>query len=207
MYWLFPLFIGIFSSFIGSILPGLINTSAVQIAINYGKKQAHIFIFGALMVMFLQTYLALYFARLIDRNPYIADIINEIGLAIFIGLSIYFFSKKKKNNLKRADILDTPKRKRFGYGVLLALLNLFPVLYYVFIGVTFTNMHLFDGSELQRFILSLGVILGAFLAFDFYIYIFRKSNIENHYLIKNINRVLGMITLTIACFNAYKIFK
>lgn len=198
--------IGVLSSFLGSLLPGILNTSMVQIAVKDSKKNAQMFMYGALCVIFFQTYIALYFAKLIDQNAYIAQIINEVGLAIFVGLTIYFFTKKYKVKKQDENIVQKSRKKHFWVGAFMAVLNIFPILFYVFIGVTLSNVALFDGLLLQRLVLSVGTVIGAFFAFRLYVYFFSKSSLENHFIIKNINHVLGWITLCVATLNAYKIF-
>lgn len=200
------LIIGVVTSFLGSILPGILNTSIVQIAMKDTKKNAHMFLYGALSVIFFQTYIALYFAQLIDQNASIARVINEIGLAIFVGLTVYFFSKKKSSKELKVELIEKTKRKHFFHGSLMALLNVFPILYYVFIGVTFSNLNLFDGHLLQRLVLSIGTVLGAYLAFQLYLYVFKRKKTDNHFFMEHINLILGTITLTVALVNAYKIF-
>lgn len=201
-----PFLIGLVASFLGSMIPGMLNSSVVQIYVSEGKKAVYKFIIGVLVIVGIQTFVALYFAKLIDKSAYLTEIINEIGLVTFFILSIYFFTKKKPTQNKKSEIRRTRKNNRFFYGVLLATLNVFPILIYVFLGVTLNNADIIDNGNLHRSILTLGVLIGTFYAFRFYMYLFRNSNPETHYIMKRINPIIGSITLIVAIVNAWKVF-
>ena len=91
MHTFIPFSIGISAAIAGTLLPGILNATTVQIATKEGKKKAYQFMAGALLIIFLQAYLAIFFAKIIDKSPFISNIIQEIGLAIFTGLTIFFF--------------------------------------------------------------------------------------------------------------------
>lgn len=200
-----PFLIGLIASFLGSMIPGMLNSSVVQIYVSEGKKAAYKFIFGVLGIVALQTFIALYFAKLIDRSAYLTEIINEIGLVAFLILSIYFFTKKKPNQNKKSEIRRTRRSNRFLYGVLLSTLNVFPILIYVFLGVTLNNADIIDNGNLHRSLLTIGVIIGTYFAFRLYMYLFRKSDPETHFIMKRINPIIGSITLIVALVNVWKI--
>ena len=94
-----PLFLGFCIAFLAVILPGLINMTAAKISLEEGKSQAMSFAIGASVIVFFQTYLAVLFARFISSHVEIISLLQEIGILIFTGLSVYFFwiAKKPKN--------------------------------------------------------------------------------------------------------------
>lgn len=202
-----PFFTGFFAAVLGTLLPGILNANVVKISKEEGMKNAYNFMLGTFVIIALQTYLAVFFARIIDRSEVITSALREIGFVVFLILTIYFFTVKPKKYLDSEAPKSLVKRKRFYYGLLLAVLNIFPIFYYVFITISVLNNNLYEVYYLSNILLTLGVILGTYTAFMFYIRLFRKSNLEENFILKNINKIIGCITCIIAIFNLYKMIK
>lgn len=180
--------------------------TAVKVAQERGKKASVLYIAGALSVIFIQTYVAIFFAKLIDSSPFITEILHEIGLVIFGSLTLYFLifaKRKKKEDNEEVKRLKNP----FVYGVLLALINVFSIPYYVFLSVTLASYHypIFDLAYTVVFVI--GVVLGSALMFYAYIAIFKKVANENAFLLRNINYVIGVITGIICLITIYKLLR
>jgi len=205
MQLIFPYIIGLIAATIGTLLPGLLNATAVGIASDEGKKNAQSFMAGCLTVIFLQAYLAIFFAKIIDGNNVISNIIQEIGLAIFTTLTIFFLVKNKKTKLQKVNLKPSRKKNRFLYGMFLALLNVFPIPYYVFISISAAKADLFIFKASNNIALSTGVITGTYLAFSFYIWIFKNKSVKDNFFLRNINLILATVTGFIALITLYKI--
>lgn len=203
------IFIGIFTGALGSAIPGILNTSILQITVKQGEKPASKFISGALLVIVFQTFLSVYFARFINKNPYVSDVINEIGIGVFLILSIYFFTKKTKSKpqkisqTKIREIMSQP----FFYGMLLAILNIFPILFYVFLSLSLNENSLFNFSLLSISLLSIGVTVGAYFAFLLYLWLGQQKKVNDLYVVQKIYPILGFLSLVIAGINAIKVFR
>ena len=63
-----PLFLGFFASAIGILPPGLINMTAAKVSLEDGRNEAISFAIGATIIVFFQTFLALFFANYLDQN-------------------------------------------------------------------------------------------------------------------------------------------
>ena len=85
----FPFFFGYLAAVVGVIPPGLINLTAAKVSLVDGKKRAMVFVLGALVVIFFQTYISVIFAQYIDLHNEVVILIREIGLIIFIALTIF----------------------------------------------------------------------------------------------------------------------
>ena len=116
-----PLFLGIVTASAGISPPGLINMTAAKVSVNEGRTRALIFAGGATAVVLLQTFLALIFAKFIDRNPEVNVLLREIGLAIFLALTIFFFWRGQHAPPVRELRLHS-KRSRFLLGMVLSAL-------------------------------------------------------------------------------------
>ena len=200
------LFLGFLAAVIGVSLPGLLNMTAVKVAQERGKKDSILYIIGALSVIFIQTYVAIFFAKLIDSSPFITEILHEIGLVIFGSLTIYFLGfakRKKKEENTEVKRLKNP----YVYGALLALINVFSIPYYVFLSVTLASYAYPIFEWIYTVIFSIGVVIGSGLMFYAYISIFKKVANENAFLLRNINYVIGSITGIICLITLYKLLR
>lgn len=83
MQYLELLLIGIFTAFIGSSIPGLLNMTVVKIGKQEGVKSAYTFMSGTAVTIAIQVYLAIFLAKFIDFNEEVTKIFREVGLAIF----------------------------------------------------------------------------------------------------------------------------
>ncbi|MES2485991.1 MAG: lysine transporter LysE, partial [Bacteroidota bacterium] len=59
MEYILPVVAGFLISFIGTLLPGLLNMTAAKVSLKEGRTNALIFAWGAATVVFVQAYIAL----------------------------------------------------------------------------------------------------------------------------------------------------
>lgn len=189
-----PIFLGFLTSAIGITPPGLINMTAAKVSIEEGRTRAFIFAAGAVTIILLQTFLAVVFAKFIDRNPSVVILVREVGLVIFTGLTIYFFLTKNQIKRKDDETRLKSKKSRFFLGMLLSVLNFFPIPFYVFVSVTLASYDYFsfEMNFVYNFVIGSG--LGALFAFYCYIAFFKKMENKTGFLIKNMNYIIGSIT-------------
>ena len=145
-----PIFLGFLTSAIGITPPGLINMTAAKVSIEEGRTRAFIFAAGAVTIILLQTFLAVVFAKFIDRNPSVVILLREVGLVIFTGLTIYFFLTKNQIKRKDDETRLKSKKSRFFLGMLLSALNFFPIPFYVFVSVTLATYDYFSFEKSFR---------------------------------------------------------
>lgn len=201
-------FLGFISAFVGISPPGLINMTAVKVNLKEGKRTALWFVFGAIIIIFIQTFLALLFARVIDRRPSLILLLREIGCVIFALLTVYFLFIAKKPILKKqGSFKKYSNSSRFFLGILLSSLNFFPIPYYVFLGITFASYKMFAFDYLSIFIFVLGVVSGAFLVFYGYVVFFKKIESKADFFIQNMNKIIGSITGLITLVAFWNILK
>lgn len=189
-----PIFLGFVTSAIGITPPGLINMTAAKVSIQEGRTLAFVFASGAIIIIFLQTFLAVFFAKFIDDNPSVVLLLREVGLVIFSILTIYFFFYAKQGKRKEEDTALRSKRSRFFLGMLLSALNFFPIPFYVFVSVTLASYDYFsfESNFIYSFVLGSG--LGALFAFYCYIVYFNNMESKSEFLLKNMNYIIGSIT-------------
>lgn len=205
MAFLLPLFFGFCISFLAVILPGLINMTAAKISLNEGKNEALSFAFGASLVVFIQTFLAVLFARFISIHIEIVSFLQELGIIVFSGLSFYFFWMAKKPKKPKAEIKIKGKSNRFFFGILLSMLNFLPIPFYVFASMSLASSGYFHFEKIQILSFVLGVVLGSFTVFYLYIAAFKQIEKETNFLMKNVNTIIGSVTAFMAVFTLFKL--
>jgi len=208
MEYILPVLAGFAISFIGTLLPGLLNMTAAKVSLKEGRSSALIFASGAASVVLVQAYIALTFAKLINRSPEIIYTLEEVGVFIFGVLTVYFFFfAKKAKKKKTAEGLIKPRSKTGNYflGAMLSALNFFPIPYYVFISVSFTAYNLFEFNNLTIFLFVMGIVSAAYLVFYIYIVFFKKFQHRTEFFMRNVNYFIGSITGIIAIMTALRI--
>ena len=206
---LFNFIIAFSAAFIGVIPPGLINMSAAKISMKEGRRNATLFSLGVCVTVMFQTYIALLFARYLEKNPDVIASLEQVALGIFICITIYFlFIAKDTRRAIPENLVRKSKKKRFFGGIFIAFLNVLPLPYWVYVSVTFSafGWFSFDTPELITAILASGI--GTFIMLRLYIHFFkRKDSSRNTPLKVNMNFIIGAVTALISLITAFKIFK
>jgi threonine/homoserine/homoserine lactone efflux protein len=202
-----PFFLGFLISAVGIIPPGLINMTAAKVSLKDGRNEAIFFAFGATIIVFIQSFLAILFANFINNHPSVINSLQEIGFIIFISLTIYFLWKAKKPKNSTTEIKVRSKTNRFFYGMLLSALNLFPIPYYVFISITLATYGYFYFAPSFIYSFVTGVVLGSFLVFYLYILYFKKREAKSSFLINNGNYVFATLTGLVSIITLIKLLK
>jgi threonine/homoserine/homoserine lactone efflux protein len=202
-----PFFLGFFIATIGIAIPGLINMTAAKVSIRDGKDRALLFTYGAIVIIFFQTLLAVLFAKYIDSRPDVVVLFREIGMVIFMVLTVYYLFVAKKPKHKKEQIKMRSRTSRFFLGMLLSALNFFPIPYYVFVTMTMASYNLFHFEKVPIALFLLGVVLGSFAIFYCYISFFKKIESKTDFFFKNMNTIIGSITGIVALITLFNVIK
>lgn len=198
--------LGFFIAFVGVFPPGLLNMTVAKISIKQGRKAALLFNFGVCITVLVQTFVALIFARYLDRHPEVVDILQKVALGIFFSLTVYFFFFAKDSRRDVRHDVGYSKSNRFFYGILMAILNILPLPYWVYCSISFAafGWFSFEQGPLWAAVISSGI--GTFAMLLIYARYFRKMN-DNKLFKLNMNYVIGFVTAAIAVVTAIKIFQ
>lgn len=175
------LFIITFFAALGGVLPpGLVNMTVAKTCVKHGKKSGLMLALGATTTVFFQAFTAIVLAKYIFNNPAVRYVLLWIALVVFIGLGIYFFIVAFKKNTGKKKTFKTGRygAKRFIGGVLVALVNVFPIPYFVSISTLFNPGNHTEYSWWTIVLFSLAAAAGSFTSF--YIYVISFLKIEKH---------------------------
>ena len=112
---------------IGIIPPGLLNISAAKISLKEGHARGVYFSIGACIIIVVQTSVAAFFAKYLTSHPEVIAILKKVALIIFMLIAVYYFFIAKEPSAKSFTPNIKSKHHRFFHGMLLSLLNVFPV--------------------------------------------------------------------------------
>ena len=205
MIFIYNFIVGFVASAIGVIPPGLLNMSAAKISMKEGRKKGLLFSLGVCFTVMVQTYVALIFARYLDMHPEYVDLLQKIALGIFMAITVYFFFIAKDTRRTIPEELDRPKTNRIVSGMLLALLNLLPLPYWVYISITFTGFRWFTFEQPGIWAAVLASGMGTFMMLMLYVQFFRRKE-DNPRFNVNMNYIIGFITAAISVITIIKIF-
>lgn len=203
---IYNLLVGFFGSFIGVLPPGLINMYAAKISMREGRKRGLLFSIGVCIIVMLQTYIALLFARYIGKHPEIVSMLQKVALGIFISLTIYFLFIAKDTRREIRDHGENSKKNRFFLGMFIAMLNLLPLPYWMYLSITFAAFGAFSFTEPELFFAVVASGIGTFVSLALYVQFFRPK--EHAPKLKlNMNYVIGIITALISIITFIKILR
>lgn len=198
--------IGFVGAFIGVLLPGLLNVYALKVSLSEGRQKAVVFTAGVSVTVIIQATLALVFARYLDRHPEIISVLQKVALVVFLGLTGYFLFIAKDTRREVKEQKSQSKTNRFFTGMFLALLNLLPLPYWVYIGITFSGFGWFSFALPDLYFASLGAGIGTFVGLLGYVFMGREREKSKPAKV-NMNLIIGLITGVISLITLFKILK
>ena len=208
---LFAFAFAILFSFLGVLPPGIVNMTVANYSVKKSLKKARGFINGAILVVFIQSVLAYYFATFLENHPQVMNNLKLVGSVVFILLTIFFLGKGIQNFIGSKEEIKKKsaksKMKPFLHGVFISGLNVFPIPYYAFVSLYLSAFIEDFFTNLVGVAFVIGVTLGTFIVFLGYAYLFRKIKHKVTFFIKNINFIIAIITGLIAVFTIYNLNK
>ena len=206
MEFVYYLFFGIIGAIIATALPGLLNLYSAKVSMTEGKKMAFLFASGVSLAVFIETLIALVFARYLDENPAVISILQKVVLGVFISTTIYLFFIAKDVRKKDVNEIKPTKRNLFFKGFLLSAINLLPIPFWVYISITFASFNWFDFTQVSVPATVIGSSIGTFLVMTAYIWFFRPKENQRSLDI-NMNYLIGAVTALISIFTLLKIIR
>ena len=193
---------GILFSALGAIPPGLINLSVAERAMTRGRRPGIMVAIGAALTQLIYTFIAVYFIDTIIKNEIITESINWAACIIFLGLGIYYLFKKATIVKPSRTSSD---RKHFGYGIVIAGMNMLIIPTWIFIAV-WLKSNGFDFTAIREIIfISLGSGVGALLIFIGYVRLSGYILTRMSSVVKYTNRFLGVIFISLAAYQLIRL--
>ena len=207
MTFVLAIFLGLIISIGGIIIPGMLNMTIAKISVKESQKQALNFALGAVVVVFIQSFLGTYFAKFLDANPVFSEGLKKIGTVIFIILTIAFtimgLKAKKQKEIK---VEIEAKRNRFFYGMAMSAFNMFAIPWYAITSLMMASKDLFQYDMISIVLFSISAALGTYFVFYLYAKFFKLIEHKLTFIVQNINFLIAALTGIVAVSSLYKIF-
>jgi threonine/homoserine/homoserine lactone efflux protein len=201
------LLFGIIIGFVGIIPPGLLNLTAAKISVKQSRKAAMVFALGAAIVVIGQVYIGVFFSKLLSDNPANLLLLEQFAVIAFIGLSIFFFIRAALDSgTPQVKKIDKSAVKLFAQGIILSVLNIFPIPFYIGFSSFLASRGLFEFTYPMAHLFILGASVGTFMMLLAYIKYVKKFGFDSNTFARKINYILGGLTLLIAIFTIFRIY-
>lgn len=189
--------IGFTTSFLGTVPPSMLNMTTAKIALEKTKKEGIKFALGVSIVVLVQAYIAVLFAKYIHNNENFRYHLKIVGILIFILLSIYFF-KQATQERKQKEKTKFQIKNSFAIGMILSLLNMFAIPFYCGVSSTLNMFGWLEFNQINIILFVIGSALGTYSLLHVYASFAIKINSKVSILTKNLNYILSFITATVA---------
>lgn len=149
-------------SFIGTIPPGTLNLSILQLGLENKIKAAWQFSIAAALIEYPYCWIAVRFEKLITSSPTIVENFERIGAIVMIALGILNLISLRKQHIKKVDA----KEYGFTKGLVLGILNPLAMPYWIAITAYLKSQQwllLETPWDLHAYLI--GVVLGALCFF------------------------------------------
>ena len=191
---------------IGVLPPGMLNMRIATISIKKSLKKAKEFIYGALVIIAVQSFIGYKFATFLEVHPQVEDNLKLTGSIIFSLLTIFFIGKGIQNVIQEDKIETVPTESKFSpfyQGLVLSLLNVFPIPYYAFLSLYCSAFipDFFEKGAGSAFVL--GSVVGTGFIYMLYAYLFKRLENKVTFFVKNVNFIIAFITGSIVVFTIY----
>lgn len=148
-------------SYVGSIPPGTINVSVMQLSILKKHRAAIFFSLAACLVEFVYAGITVQFHIYLNTHPEIANYFRIVTAVALIGLGLWnLFSKSTSDSIK----VDTKLTGRHGFlrGLILGFLNPMTIPFWLAITTYLENDGLVEVTELGFWSYLIGLSTGTF---------------------------------------------
>ncbi|QCX38208.1 hypothetical protein FF125_07100 [Aureibaculum algae] len=188
MAYVFHLFLGIISAFLGLLAPGMLNMTAVRTTIEQGKRAGVVFSAGASAIVFIQASIALVFASYLSENPNVFDNLKIAAIIVFFLLALFFFLQARKTFNAEG---KSKKGNLFFIGMVMSAINMLAIPFYFGLTTYFevNGQLIMEQPYITLFIVGSG--LGSFILFVLYVFFAGVITKRAKFIATNINYILS----------------
>ncbi len=167
-------------SAIGSLPTGLITLTVMQRTVDAGKKAGYMLSYGATVIEFIYTYIALYGLTFFQESVATNYYMQVFATVVFFGFGIYNFFKATKPPAAPSEKYDYFD---FGRGIIVAAMNVLIIPFWLFIALWLSSYDMTFDSQANIIVFSLGSALGALAVFIGYAEL-------GHYILARIGKIV-----------------
>lgn len=191
--------IGFFFSFIGSIPPGSINISVMQLAMRNKKAAALYFAMAAALVEFVYAGLAVKFQMFLTENTSISSYFSIVSGAVLLILGILNLIKRGN---QQPDSQGKERMAGFKKGILISMANPLAIPFWLAVTAYLQSMGWLTLNEGNYLVYVAGISSGTFILLGVVTWLgARFAFIQHNDFI--VYRVPGLIFLSMGIYTFY----
>ncbi len=203
MDYVLPLIVGFLAAFVGLLAPSMLNMTAARTSIERGRSAGIQFAAGAASVVFIQAFIAVYFAKYLVAHPEVITQLKTAAIFVLLGLSVFFFMQARKKFKAEG---KQKKGSSFVTGLGMSSLNMLAIPFYLAMATLAESKGWMDIVPPYSIIYVVGAVLGAFSLFSTYA-VFAEIIAERAaFIAKNINYILSGLFVILAIATAVQVF-
>jgi threonine/homoserine/homoserine lactone efflux protein len=150
-------------SFIGSIPPGTINITGMQLSIQGHRRAAFYFVLGASITELIYAGITVRFQIYLSSKPEFTVFFDVISSLVLLSLGVVnlFAKNQTKKLVDKSNTLSA--QNGFGRGVVLSLLNPLTIPFWLMVTAFLQNQSWVQLDETGYWVYILGIAAGTFL--------------------------------------------
>ncbi len=193
-------------SFVGSLQPGPVNMTVLQITLKNNYRTGIISAATGALPEILYSILALYFADMILQHDLLAESLPWISGIVLLLLGIFTILKKEKPNTRSEN-----KKKEASTAFIMGMLNPMLFTYWLAIATWMESIELLNSTKfVQQVAFVSGTYFGAFILLTIVVYVTSKTGdmaiFKNKKRLNNYIGLLYCLLAMIAFINYFKPF-
>lgn len=203
MNYILPFIVGFLAAFIGLLAPSMLNMTSARTSIEKGKQAGIKFAAGAASVVFIQAFLAVFFAKYLVAHPEVITKLKTAAIFVLLALSVFFFTQARKKFKAEG------KQKQgndFMIGLGMSSLNMLAIPFYLAMATLAESKGWMHIEMPFSVIYVIGAVLGAFSLFVTYVIFADIIAKKAQFIAKNINYILSALFVVLALATAYQVF-
>jgi threonine/homoserine/homoserine lactone efflux protein len=203
MNYILPFIVRYLAAFIGLLAPSMLNMTSARTAIEKGRNAGIKFAAGAASVVFIQAFIAVYFAKYLVAHPEIITKLKTAAIFVLVALSVFFYTQARKQFKAEG---KQKKGNDFIIGLGMSSLNMLAVPFYLAMATLAESKGWMKIEQPFSVIYVVGAVLGAFSLFALYATFADIIAKRAQFIAKNINYILSALFIILALATAYQVF-
>jgi len=195
MDYIIPIIIGFIAAFVGLLAPSMLNMTAARTAIEKGRKAGIQFAAGAASVLFVQGFIAVFFAKYLVANPDIITKLKTAAIFVLLGLAIFFFTQARKKFKAEG---KQEKGNSFLAGMGMSSLNMLAIPFHLAMATLAESKGWMAVEMPYSVIYVVGAVAGAFTLFSIYAIFAEIIAQKAQFIAQNINYILSGLFVVLA---------
>ena len=190
-------------SALGSLPTGLITLTIMQRTLEAGKKAGYMLSFGATVMEYVYTYIALYGLTFFQESVATNYYMQVFATLVFFGFGAYNFFKESKPPVAPKNDYDYFD---FGRGFIVATMNVLIIPFWLFIALWLGNYGFTFDTQTNIIVFSIGSALGALAVFIGYAELGQFILARIGKIVKYTNKIVGVVFMILGLYQLTQLF-